>query len=391
MAHPTFPRSFAIRFPALVFAAALVLALVAPSPAPAAHRTAVPTPSVSAAAAMPSASTSGGRVATAKRGATLNTTSTKGRSAQAGVRGMTGWFPLANTKRLPRHTHEALRKTSLRKSPGKGAVVAVVPRGQMLAATGLTSRAHTQFYIAGTKGWARSADIRRASMAKYQTSSVTALYQSARSRKQLARIPADYTLGSPTNARSNGRVQVQYAGRTGWVKSSQAVRVAGNVRIGRLSWEASAAKNIAKWCRGVPITAGPNRPNEAEASGWIGNMKERISLDTNGFRGKKLDPNHPLALSIQYHECAHILQYRAYKYDFTRMDKGMDKAYGKPRTASGTEHMADCMAVAMGARLKGSEYDPRSGYTTTWRSGYGGACKPGHLDAARKIIAGRAL
>ncbi|WP_411732674.1 hypothetical protein [Paeniglutamicibacter sp.] len=337
------------------------------------------------------ASASGRKLATVKQGTYLSTRSTKSGWVQATVGGKTGWFPLANTKRLSQHRHEALRKTSLRKSPGKGAVVVVVARGKELVSTGRTSGKHTQLYIAGKTGWARTADTRRAIMAKYQTSSATPMYSAARSTKQLAKIPADYTLGTRTNARSNSRVQVEYEGRTGWIKSSAAAKVAGNVRLGKLSWKDSAAKNIAKWCKGVPITVGPNRPNEAEASGWIGNMKERISLDTNGFHGKMIDPNHPLALSIQYHECAHILQYRAYKYDFTRMDKAMDKAYGKPRTAAGTEHMADCMAVAMGARIKGSEYDPRSGYTTTWYSGYGGACKPKHLDAARKLVAGKRL
>lgn len=337
------------------------------------------------------AAASGRKLSTVKQGAFLIALSATGGWVQAAVGPQTGWFPLANTKRLPQHRQETLRKTSLRTSPGKGSVVAVVAKGGELVSTGRTSGQHTQLYIAGKTGWARTADIRRAIIAKYQTWAPTPLYASARSMKHVAKIPADYTLGTRTNARSNSRVQVQYAGKTGWISSSQAANVSAGVRVGPLSWKASAAKNIAKWCKGVPITAGPNLPNEAQARGWIGNMAEGISLDTNGLHGKKLDPNHPLALSIQYHECAHILQYRAYQYDFTRMDKAMDKAYGKPRTAAGTEHMADCMAVAMGARLTGSEYDSRSGYTTTWYSGYGGACKAKHLDAARKVIAGKRL
>ena len=51
--------------------------------------------------------------------------------------------------------------------------------------------------------------------------------------------------------------------------------------------------------------------------------------------------------------------------------------------------MADCMAVAMGAKLTGSEYDAGSGYTLTWFAGYGGKCTPQHLAAARKVIAGK--
>ena len=40
----------------------------------------------------------------------------------------------------------------------------------------------------------------------------------------------------------------------------------------------------------------------AEASGWAGHMKERITLDTIGFGGKVLDPNHPMAVAVQYRE-----------------------------------------------------------------------------------------
>jgi hypothetical protein len=399
-----------------MFAAALALGLLVPTLAPAAAQPpGAPYPVSVAVARQPAigrkiaatppvlyqveraaplratASASGRTVVTVKKGTYLSPRSIRSGWIQAAVNGKTGWFPLANTKRLLQHRYEALRKTSLRNLPGKGAVVVVVARGRELVSTGRSGGKHTQLYMTGKTGWALTADIRRALMAKYQTSSATSLFVSAYSTKQLAKVPADYTLGTRTNAKTNGRIQVEYAGRAGWIKSSATAKVAANARLGKLSWEASAAKNIAKWCKGVPITAGPNRANEAKASGWVGDMKETISLDTNGLHGKTLDPNHPLALSIQYHECAHILQYRAYEYDFNRMDSAMDKVYGKPRTAAGTEHMADCMAVAMGAKLTGSEEDSRSGYTTTWNSGYGGACKPKHLEAARKLIAGKRL
>lgn len=379
-----------------------MLVLVVPAPAPAAG----PAYSVSLAAVAPAGAVGKATVtapvrypvtkalpqrATLGPGTLPTAGSAKGGWFQATVGPQTGWFPLAVTQRLPQYRQETLRKTSLRTAPGRGSVVAVLAKGRELVSTGRTSGRHTQLYIAGKTGWVRTADIRRAIIAKYQTWAASPLYASARSPKHVAMIPADYTLGTRTNARSNSRIQVEYAGKTGWIHSSRVAKVAAGIRVGPLSWKASAAKNIAKWCKGVPITAGPNLPNEAEARGWLGNMKESISLDTNGLHGKTLDPNHPLALSIQYHECAHILQYRAYTYDFTSMDKAMDKAYGKPRTAAGTEHMADCMAVAMGARLTGSEHDSRSGYTTTWYSGYGGACKAKHLAAAGKIIAGKRL
>ena len=338
-----------MRFHALSVAAVLALALVVPAPTVAAGQPAGPAFSVSVAAAPQPA------------------------AAQA----------------LPRHRYEALRKTSLRSSPGKGTIVAVVARGKELSSTGRTSGKYVQLSRAGKTGWAASTDIRRAIVAKYQTSSAISLYASASSTRQLAKIPADYTVGARTNARSHGRIKVEYAGKSGWIRSSRVAKVSLGVPIGKLGWKASAAKNIAKWCKGVPLSVGANKPNMAEASGRIGHMNELITLDTSGFGGKKLDPNHPMAVAVQYHECAHILQYRAYKYDFAKLDRRMDAVYGKPRVADGAEHMADCMAVAMGAKLTGSEYDPGSGNTLTWWAGYGGKCSSQHLAAARKVIAGQ--
>ncbi|MFJ6417124.1 hypothetical protein [Paeniglutamicibacter sp. NPDC091659] len=338
-----------MRFYALSVATVLALALVVPAPAVAAGPPAGPAFSVSAPAAPQPA------------------------AAQT----------------LPRHRYEAIRKTTLRSSPGKGTVVAAVARGKELTSTGRTSGKYVQLSRAGKTGWAASADIRRAIMAKYQTSSATPLYASAGSTRQLAKIPADYTLGTRTNARSNGRVKVEYAGKSGWVRSSRVAKVALGVPLGKLGWKASAAKNIAKWCKGVPLSVGANKPNMAEASGWVGHMNEKITLDTTGFGGKKIDPNHPMAVAVQYHECAHIMQYRVYKYDFAKLDRRMDAVYGKPRVADGAEHMADCMAVAMGAKLSGSEYDRGSGNTITWFAGYGGKCNSQHMSAARKVIAGK--
>ena len=144
-----------MRFHALSVAAALALALVVPAPAFAAGQPAAPAFSVSAPAApqpaaarkvsatppvqyrvtkeaplRASASTSGRKLATVKQGAYLSTSSTKSGWVRANVGGKTGWFRLADTKRLPRHRYEALRKTSLRTSPGKGTLVADRGPGQ---------------------------------------------------------------------------------------------------------------------------------------------------------------------------------------------------------------------------------------------------------------------
>ncbi|NKX52689.1 hypothetical protein HER39_19360, partial [Arthrobacter deserti] len=95
-------------------------------------------------------------------------------------------------------------------------------------------------------------------------------------------------------------------------------------------------------------------------------------------------PNHRMALAIQYHECAHILQYRAYNYDPAALDRAMRRVYGK---ANGTEHMADCIADVMGAQRRGV-YSTSGSTTTTYVAGYGGKCSSAHYSAAKKIIAG---
>lgn len=314
-------------------------------------------------------------------GAYLVGRSVRGSWVQASRDGKVGWFPGSHARKLPQPRYEALRATVLRATAGKGPAVVRVARGKQVIATGRLAGSYLQLYSAGKTGWAKRSDVRRTVTAKFQTRHATILYASATSTRKLATIPADYTVASRGTMRSKGRVHVQYGSTAGWVQESLVSRVALATATGRLSWRQSAAKNISRWCRSVPVTAGADLGNFATASGWSGNFTERITLDTENAVGARLDPNHPQAVAIQYHECAHILQYRAFAYDFPAMDRRMNAVYGN---GNGTEHMADCMAVAMGARLSGTE---RNGWT--WTAGYGGKCTADHLAAARKVIAGK--
>ncbi|RAX47897.1 hypothetical protein DQ353_18110 [Arthrobacter sp. AQ5-05] len=332
-----------------------------------------------------SASTASKKLVTAKKGSHLVHRKSKGSWVQVAHKGKTGWLKRASVRKLAQPVYEAKAKLSLRARPGSGKTVATLPMGKSGQATGRTSGSYIQLYVAGKTGWASSSKLQRPMTAKYQTGGATAFYPSATSKKRSATIPADYTMGTRTGRKSGGRLEAEYKGKTGWVAANKVTKVALGLKLGKLGFGQSAAKNIAKWCKGVPITAGRNLGDYAEASGWSGNMKESITLGTSDFFGGALDPNHPLAIATQYHECAHILQYRAYDYDFTRMAKDMNRVYGKPRTASGTEHMADCMADAMGATRTG--FDAAGGYF--WTSGYGGKCTSTHLKKAKLIIAGK--
>ena len=177
----------------------------------------------------------------------------------------------------------------------------------------------------------------------------------------------------------HGRYKVTYRGTTGWVKATKVAKVAATTKIGRLSWAGSAKKNIKRWCRGVPVTTNRDEQNYASIRS---DGKASIMLSRVAF-GKKLDPNHPLAVATQYHECAHVLQYRVYDYNHARSEKAMKKVYpGK----KGFEHMADCIADAMGAQRTG-----KLGGNRTYVSGYGGDCSTKQMKAAKRILAGKRI
>lgn len=334
------------------------------------------------------------KLGTVKKGTYLVSQSGKRGWVKARTGGKTGWFPTANASRLAQYPQQSTRGTTLRSSPGKGSLVTRVSKGRTMVSTGRTSGRYAQVYVAGKTGWVPKSDIRRGIMAKYQTSKSVSFYATSRSKKATARIPADFTLGTRTKAKSGSRIQVEYKGKTGWVGKTTVKTVALSVPLGKLSWKASAAKNIAKWCKGVPIKVGPNAGNMAEAfvtqSQGRKKVTEKITLDTLWFGSEKLDPNENKAVANQLHECSHILQYRAYKYDFVKLDKRMEAVYGG-RTGIGTEHMADCMGEAMGATRSGREFDLRTGMIYEWTAGYGGKCTPKHLSQAKKLIAGKAL
>ena len=195
--------------------------------------------------------------------------------------------------------------------------------------------------------------------AKYQTKASTTLYSTATGTKKVSTVPADYTVATRTAKKSSSgkRIQVEYKSKTGWITLSKTSKVSLSTKVGQLSWKASAAKNIARWCSGVPIDTSINYMNQATAQVSTSNGKrkvtEKINLSTKTSWGTALDPNHPMAISIQYHECGHIMQYRAYNYDFAALGRAMNKVYGTSgNTAGGVEHMADCISEALGPNAR---------------------------------------
>lgn len=191
-------------------------------------------------------------------------------------------------------------------------------------------------------------------------------------------------------APADNMVKVRHvaSGRQGWVSSSfTTVGRPGTTDKQFPNPKTNAqrsANNISPWCWGVPVTTGGG---VSGGYAWFSRgghvVEEGITLMMDG-----VGPNEPVAVAVQYHECAHILQYRAYGYNPTALDAAMDALYPKGGSntflpgysyVEGTEHMADCIADAMGATRSSRGYV----------AGYGGSCTSAQLAAARKIIAGQ--
>lgn len=376
-AAPTTAAPAASSPTALHLPAALPLPAAAPARPPALHRVVRPF------GLRATASAAGARLVTVGTGAYLVAQDSGNGWIKVGHAGRTGWFPAGYARKLDQIQYQATRAVAVTTRPGAGSAVVSLAAGRSAVSTGRVSGGHVQVYSAGKTGWAPAAALRRAVVAKYQTNVAAYLYATAHSPTRVATLPADYTHATRTNRALNGRIHVEYGGTSGWIGAAKVTRVALGTAVGKLAWRQSAAKNVARWCRGVPITAGRGLGNFASMSGSPGRWKESITLDTAGLRGGTLDPNHPQAVAIQYHECAHILQYRAYDYRPGTLASRMDTVYGR---SNGTEFMADCMALAMGTKLSGTSSD---GWT--WRAGYGGKCTSAHLAAAKKVIAGQAV
>ena len=140
---------------------------------------------------------------------------------------------------------------------------------------------------------------------------------------------------------------------------------------------------MSPWCTDVPTSV------HAGSGGQAG-----FTVDWHPLFGRSEDPSVFIKIGLQWptdhagtravalHECAHILQYRAYGFDAVALAADMDRIYPHG-TSSGTEHMADCMADVMGAERSGVV--DGQGYS----AGYGGECTPAQSAAAAELIEGR--
>lgn len=298
------------------------------------------------------------------------------------------------------------------------AIVRKLPQGTTAITTGTKSGTWWQVKAGTSTGWVHSRYLAKVTTANpkapakpaprptpkttVKTTSVwttvpTGLYGDSAYGKKSLNLKAQTKL---TKLGTSGTMtKVKYGSRTGWV-SSEFLSAGQPGTTAKPYPKAStyaqhASNNIAKWCWGVPVTT-------RKGSGGTASFSTRSYGGDNMIVTEQIklgieDPVHSAqAKATQYHECAHILQYRAYKYDGPALEKAMDRIYprGGANTfndhssyAEGTEHMADCMADVMGAQRTGRY--TQGGITHTWWSGYGGNCTPAQLNHAKKLIAGQ--
>ena len=153
---------------------------------------------------------------------------------------------------------------------------------------------------------------------------------------------------------------------------------------------------VRPWCGPVPLTVHGGRGGEAGFTAsrrpfdWLraGAANGTAAGTANGTVteylriGLALPAGHPATRAVVLHECAHILQYRAYDHDWAALEEAMHRL-APDRARSPVEHMADCMSEVMGAERRGFTEDGE-----WYEAGYGGPCSREQADAAGRIVAG---
>lgn len=183
---------------------------------------------------------------------------------------------------------------------------------------------------------------------------------------------------------SLGRMlKVRVGGSVGWVNKSLVSSGKPGTHLLEHpepeTWLEASSNNVSPWCWGVVVRQVPEgRSPYATFSKVRHGTQSSDDVTVHEFINltPRYEPNHGWSRAVQYHECAHILQFRAYDYDMAALRDGARKNFpGR----LGMENMADCMADAMGAWRHGDG----------WSVGYGGTCSPTQMADARKVIAGQ--
>ena len=270
-----------------------------------------------------------------------------------------------------------------RSGKGSGARLGSATKGYKVWGTGKTSTGYTQIKFLGRTGWVKSNQLKRLVVAKYTAKQSTVLRSKANGGKKLATIGRDYTLGTVDNARNKSRswVRVQYQGKTGWVALKHVKKVSLGKAVGPgartysdAAWATAVSKNISRYCPRITVRVS-HRKNEYYAQSG----PRRITLSRVGHP----DPNAAPIKAVALHECAHIMQFKAYPKGFSTLVRHAEKINPR-RDGYGIEHLADCMSDSMGAKRSGRLADGSTYYT-----GYHGKCSSTQKRAAAQLIAGK--
>lgn len=223
----------------------------------------------------------------------------------------------------------------------------------------------------------------------YTTSKMTPLVVSP-DGAQLTVVPGGYTLGSETTRSANGFTEVTYQGRIGWISTKDLRKPedgsawgAGKSSYTDHEYRQAVGEHIDRWCPGVVIVVGDHDRFYATND----------PLVIHFGRQWENDPTTAAIRAIALHECAHIIQYGAYRLDESLFSALYSPVFREatekvnPRAdGQGIEYLADCMSELMGATRHGTDHNGRN-----YEVGYGLACTKDLYDAARTILGGRKI
>lgn len=356
----------------------------------------------------------GATVATVSKGSQVTFT---GRSSGANyqvVHGSNmGWVASSQLTRKIIAVYAVKSYTTAHSSPGSKPSGSLF-KGQTLGATSVETKKYkaqswTKIRVGTADRWVLSNKISKVSsntkvstptaiIGKYK-SKVSAWTYSAPNGKTASRVVAGFVIGTTS------KDTVSLAGKT-WIHVKAG---SSNVWIDSSAWNTTSATSVLGAPK--PVTVAPVDLSSMTKKDWtdtqyVAAIKKNISkycpssavrVTKDGryyasshpreiviSRYENPNPNWPDMRSVSLHECAHLLQFDAYKGRLGDLNRDMDPLWGVPKM--GIEHLADCMSDLMG----GSRAGTLPNGWTYW-SGYGGTCNSKQNEAAKKILAGKTL
>lgn len=388
---------------------------------------------VKTSSSMMSKAGSGKKVSSLKAGQTLtHTGKTSGKYLQVHNGSKLGWVKASAVAKTLTVKYRLKGYTTAHKSIG-GKTYTHLYKNQVVGASSATvkkskGKSWTKILANGTELWVSTSKVSKTAkstavgtptkvVAKYKAKK-SATFRSTPNGYSAGSYKVNTVVGSPTKevVKAGGKswLHVINGGKQQWVEASNFAGTSINAKLGapsapkatpkpvpkptptatpkpavpptdlgsltRTSWTdaeyvAAIKKNISKWCPTTPVNLA------AKANTYYATSHPQAIFIS---RKDNPNPNWGNILSVSLHECAHILQFKAYEGRLEHLDRDMDPLW--PAKKNGVEHLADCISDLMGGKREGMLPNGWS-----YWAGYGETCNTTQTKAAQTILNGKAL